>query len=220
MKTLVSAAIAAALLMAAAPAGAAINGGFEAPGATTSATFSGAGGFLVNVAPNWNAYNNSAATTTVGEVSTATNPDPFAPAGFKMFSVTSNGTNDGLYQLPGSFGFLSADFFVLSGSAQLVAATSIGGYLSTVATTANNTWQHLTLNTNAGAGEITLYTFGAGTFYVDNVVSGAYQPDAGASSVTSWSGGVPEPASWALMIVGFASAGAMLRYRRRAALAA
>jgi hypothetical protein len=30
-------------------------------------------------------------------------------------------------------------------------------------------------------------------------------------------GGVPEPASWALMILGFGSAGAMLRGRRRPA---
>jgi hypothetical protein len=216
MKTLVSAVIAAGFLMAAAPAGAAINGGFEAAGATTSTTFVGSNVYAYGVAPGWNAYNNSYATTTVGEVSTAVNHDPFAAAGFKMFKITSSETNDGLYQLPGGFGFLSADFFVLSGHAQLVAASSRGDYLSTVATTANNTWQHLTLNTTAGAGEIALYTSGAGSFYVDNVVTGAFQTGAPASSVTTWSGGVPEPASWALMIIGFASAGAMLRHRRAA----
>ena len=49
-------------------------------------------------------------------------------------------------------------------------------------------------------------TFGAGgldTGYLDNVLIQS----------------VPEPAAWALMIVGFGSAGAMLR-RRRAVLAA
>jgi hypothetical protein len=40
------------------------------------------------------------------------------------------------------------------------------------------------------------------------------------SFVLSNAGGVPEPASWALMIVGFGSAGAMLRRRRSLAMAA
>ena len=219
MKSFVFAATAATVLMVAVPASAAINGGFEAPGATDSTTFTGAGGFAVGVAPSWNAYNNSDAVTTVGEVSTAMNPDPFAPAGAKMFRVASDGAFDGLYQLPGGFGFLSADFYVLSGSAQLIAAYTTGAIISTVVTTAEHTWPHLTLNTNAGAGEIALYTFGPGTFYVDNVVTGDYQPDAPASSVTNGPGGVPEPSTWTMMIGGLGMAGARLR-RRRKALAA
>jgi hypothetical protein len=38
-------------------------------------------------------------------------------------------------------------------------------------------------------------------------------------SVSQVGGAVPEPAAWALMIVGFGAAGAMLRLRRRAAFA-
>ena len=37
---------------------------------------------------------------------------------------------------------------------------------------------------------------------------------------TASAGGVPEPASWALMIAGFGLAGAQLRRRRTAAVAA
>ena len=38
-------------------------------------------------------------------------------------------------------------------------------------------------------------------------------------SVTSSTGGVPEPATWALMLLGFGGLGTALRSRRRATLA-
>ena len=77
MKTLVCAGACAALLMAAAtPAAAVTNGGFEDPGATTSTTIIGSGAYAPGVANGWSVYNNSAATTTVGEVATGGNPDP------------------------------------------------------------------------------------------------------------------------------------------------
>jgi hypothetical protein len=46
-----------------------------------------------------------------------------------------------------------------------------------------------------------------------------YNDSTGVRFTLNGPGGVPEPATWALMIVGFGGAGAMLR-RRRAALVA
>ena len=128
--------------------------------------------------------------------------------------MTSNGTYDGLFQLTGVFGFLSADFYVVSGQAQLISAFSNGAIYANVVTTATGVWQHLTLNSNSGTSEIALYSFGAGDFYVDNVFTDAFHHGEPGSSVTTFSAGVPEPASWVLMILGFGGLGAMLRRHR------
>ena len=68
----------------------------------------------------------------------------------------------------------------------------------------------------AGANEIALYSgSGGGQFYVDNITVGDFVVGEAANSViTAQAGGVPEPATWAMMIIGFGLAGSMVRRRR------
>jgi len=60
---------------------------------------------------------------------------------------------------------------------------------------------------------------GANTLVVNGTSGGLYSYG-GNISFMRLTAGVPEPAGWAMMILGFGSAGAMLRHRRRTALAA
>jgi hypothetical protein len=66
--------------------------------------------------------------------------------------------------------------------------------------------------------------FVAGANVLSVVLTDTGQPSAvlisGLSGTADLAGVVPEPAAWTLMIVGFGAAGAMLRRRRQAALAA
>ena len=66
---------------------------------------------------------------------------------------------------------------------------------------ANNPFYFTTLTTNG--------TFTLGAPYQINSISVSYQVSGPADL-----GGIPEPGAWALMIVGFGGAGAMLRRRR------
>jgi hypothetical protein len=84
---------------------------------------------------------------------------------------------------------------------------SLGGFSSWTAFAANSSVFH--------AGENTV------TFDVDNFAQDGGNPSGLRVEFLSSTVGVPEPATWALMIGGFGGAGAMLRRRRRtAALAA
>jgi hypothetical protein len=216
LKPVYSALVGAALLLiAAAPVSAQVtNGGFEDSAITTlSGSLPGNMGVFAN---GWGGWNNNGLPVTISDASPGT--DPFAPGGDHMAHIITGGANDGLYQLT-VFQSLSADFFVVSGAAQLTAILGFSSVPGTVSTTQTGVWQHLTLNFSGIADELVLYSSGGPSeFYVDNIVSGAYNPDLPASSVTTF-GAVPEPASWALMIGGFGMAGAALR-RRRTAVAA
>jgi hypothetical protein len=57
--------------------------------------------------------------------------------------------------------------------------------------------------------------FKLGTFQLNSIVSGA-----STLKISAVAAAVPEPMTWALMAVGFGTAGAMLRYRRRSMKAA
>jgi hypothetical protein len=75
----------------------------------------------------------------------------------------------------------------------------------------NTLTDNVTLNAGANAIEIIQFEDGGSTgltFGVNNAVA--------TLSTTNGSGGVPEPAAWALMLVGFGGLGAMLRTHRRA----
>lgn len=121
-----------------------------------------------------------------------------------MLQIDAEQSDNGVFQFPiPSFNYVSADFFVTSGVAQLIATNSFGYTQNLVHTTRLNHWQHLGF-AFAGANEIAIYSSGGGaSFAVDNVVTSDTVPVAG----------VPEPAMWSLMIGGFGLVGATLRRR-------
>lgn len=73
-------------------------------------------------------------------------------------------------------------------------------------------------NGDQSFGARAVYDFGGA--HVTSVVFGSSGNSFEFDNLAGTVGGIPEPASWALMIVGFGAAGAMLRSKRRQALAA
>jgi hypothetical protein len=200
MIRIVIAALAAATLAAAAPLTAQVaNGGFElGVGGTSSLT--GYNAYGASTATSWSTHNNSAGTTTTTRVAST---DTLSPGGAYMLAIDAEQTDNGIFQYPiASFNYVSADFFVTSGIAQLIATNSFGYTQNLVHTTKIGEWEHLAF-AYAGGNEIAIYSSAGGaTFAVDNVVTSDTVPAA-----------VPEPAAWSLLIVGFGFTGAALRRR-------
>jgi hypothetical protein len=196
-----SLAIAAIAFAAAAPAaGQVVNGGFEAGvGGTSSLT--GYNGYGSSTASNWSTHNNAAGTTTTTRVAST---DAIQPGGTFMLQIVAEQTDNGIFQYPiASFNYVSADFFVTSGVAQLIATNSSGYTQNLVHTTLLNQWQHIGFAYAAG-NEIAIYSSGGGaSFAVDNVVTSDVVPVLG----------VPEPSSWVLLIAGICLVGAARRWR-------
>ena len=63
-----------------------------------------------------------------------------------------------------------------------------------------------------GPGDVSTFSFSSGG---DDFVVQRTNDDTGLTSTDSQVGGVPEPATWAMMLVGFGGMGALLRGRRR-----
>ncbi|HPU16617.1 MAG TPA: PEPxxWA-CTERM sorting domain-containing protein [Polymorphobacter sp.] len=196
-----------ALALAAAVPAAAVNvvynGDFDYAGyAPTLTTAVGTGG--PSAAPGWNTWQNSG-----GSLATALLPstDTLLPGGPQMLEINTTGLNNGVYQFLGTFQYLAADFLILSGQVQLVATGDYGAHAGVVYGSASRHWQRL-YTSWAGSNEIAIYSYnGPAHFYVDNVYAG----DVPGPTPTP---GVPEPASWALMIAGFGMVGSALRRRR------
>lgn len=183
------------------------NAGFEAPsGGATSASFIAGGG--VSAAPDWQLYNNTFAVTSSRVLaSTAPNGED------QMLHITTGGGDNGVYQyFAGAAQYATVNVRVLSGTVALYLYLNGNQQTGSAFSGASTGWQTLSLNTGAAnSNEIVIYSVsGPAEFYVDN----AY-----ASNVAPPPTGVPEPSAWALMIVGFGGAGALLR-RRRAHLVA
>ena len=179
------------------------NPGFETPSGAGPTSLTAVSVSAASAAAGWTAYQNSAGTTT-----TALSPstDSILPGGTAMLDIATGDAGNGVYQFPGTFNYAAADFYVTSGVAYIIITDNYGATSSIAATTVLNQWQRLTV-AYANANEIALYSYGgAATFSVDNVYAGA-TPDT-----------VAEPATWALMIGGFALTGAAMR-RREAAVA-
>ncbi len=195
----------AAALAAAVPASAqVINGGFEAGVAGTS-SLTGYNGYGASTATAWSTHNNSAGTTTTTRIAST---DTLQPGGAFMLSIDAEQSDNGIFQYPiASFNYVSADFFVTSGVAQLIATNSFGYTQNLVHTTKIGQWEHLGF-AYSGGNEVAIYSSaGSARFSVDNVVTSDTVPSA-----------VPEPAAWSLLIAGFGLTGAALR-RRVAAIA-
>jgi hypothetical protein len=176
------------------------NPGFEAtPNAATSASFQLGGG--TSAAPGWELYNNNSATTS-SSVIASTLPG----GGDQMLHIVTGGHQNGVYQYFSPFAqFAQVRVFVNSGAVALYLYENGNTERGKVVSSATNVWQTLTLNTGSvNANEIVIYSEGASAdFFVDNAYAGAAPLAA-----------VPEPASWALMILGFGAAGAAIRRRR------
>jgi len=204
MRIIAVAAFTAAALATAAPGAAqVVNGGFELGiGGTSSLT--GYNGYGQSTATAWSTHNNSAGTTTTTLVAAT---DTLRPGGATMLAIDAEQSDNGIFQYPVAlFNYVSADFFVTSGVAQLIATNSFGYTQNLVHTTKIGEWEHLGF-AYASGNEIAIYSSGGGArFAVDNVVTSDTVPT------------VPEPAAWSLLIAGFAMTGAGLR-RRAAATA-
>ena len=183
----------------------ALNPGFESGGGTTSSmTVAQAG---PSAATSWFTYLNSAGTLTTTFVSPST--DIVQPGGLGMLSIVSDGADNGIFEYPlPTFRYLAADFYLTSGSAELIATGNYGATAGKAVTSLLNQWVRLRTE-NIGSNELALYTSGGpASFLVDNVYAGD-TPD-----------GVPEPAGWALMLAGVGGVGALLRRRSGRAAAA
>jgi hypothetical protein len=210
MKHLALAAAAAAVLAAGvAQAGdMLINPGFDTASGLGPTAFSGLSDGGLSSAAAWRVWNNTQALTTTDQVAST---DPFG--GGAATHVVTGGAENGLFQFvaANSVNFVSVDVFLLSGTFELGLGQS-GYYAATAKTSLHDQWVHLTASypplplagspfPNQIGNEIFLYaTNGAGAeFYVDNAFAGTRA--------------VPEPASWALMILGFGASGVRLRRR-------
>jgi len=163
-------------------------------------------------------------------------------ATFNFTGVTTDpATDPGLWQqtgIDGTFSFVANQAFSVGGNnfgagTVLLAGTYDNGWIQGIADSGSLNTTTLAFNGNvtyssgaipAISGAIPPRSFSLSLNEVNpnfNAGQGDVLDSFTADVTGSFSAaGVPEPATWALMILGFGSAGAMLRSRRRAAVAA
>lgn len=103
-----------------------------------------------------------------------------------------------------------------------------GTVLNAAISTSSLTFTGISFNGVAGtvSNDPGLHVGNVGSVFVNQghtqelIITGNGVSTSGWSGTATFTPGVPEPAEWALMIIGFGSAGAMLRRRRSAAVAA
>jgi hypothetical protein len=184
------------------------NPGFDIQFGTGSTTNPGQEYVGPSGAADWSVWNNTNGTTYTA-LTASTDPS----GGGSMLEVYTDGGENGVYQFVSSYGVakVSVDVFLTHGTFELGLGQG-GYYLATATTSVLDQWVHLTatyaLGSRPGApfpdqygNEIFLYsTDGAGAVYaVDN----------------AYAGSVPEPATWAMMLMAFAGVG--VAWRRKAA---
>lgn len=205
-KTLLAgAAIAAAASMAAASASAQIvNGSFETGDLT-----------------GWDATNFSVVTDTNGYFPTDGQflASGFAGCGTGVYCTMSQTFTTAGGVFSGDAAFLAHDYMPYDDDAFVsIASVADGAPTTTLFSSAvdqvgnfgSTPWTHFTTNLDAGS-----YTVTVG---VRNNLDNNYSSQVVVDNFQV-SGGVPEPAAWALMLTGFFGAGAVLRNRRKLAVA-
>lgn len=185
------------------------NGGFDTPQTGTTIVGKAAAGQAA--AASWSLYNNTNASTFSEVVAS------FAGRTNLLHIVTDDQEN-GAFQ-----NFLSdalsgyADIYVVSGRVRVGAYTNGGMVsLSSAYSTTTNVFERLVLTANAQDPFtfISLYSSGEGAeFYID--LASASRESAPVSENAA--PGVPEPATWAMMLFGFGAIGGVLRRRQTGA---
>jgi hypothetical protein len=214
-------------LLAAASVGAAL----AAAGAVQAATFTYSADFTGGVGAEWaiSTPQNSGAAGILGELGGGN-----SSATLSKSSVGASAANAGTLTfdllgfrtIDGTNGFDDVFNLIINGSTVFQATFAMGGgggnavYIdtngATVSGAGNSRSFVVPFTVLAGANTFqfaynNLQSFGDEAFGLDNVSLNA--------TVADPTGGIPEPSTWAMMILGFGAAGTAMRSRRRAALA-
>jgi hypothetical protein len=163
-------------------------------------------------------------TSASGDISVAIGDDGLGNPGGSIDPINGNSTH--VFDA-GTGAFTDTfDFFLPSGFAGASVITTLSGADVSDLNFTGITFNGAAGTTSTGGGVSTAHVglqpidLGGAQHLVITGLGGSAATFGGTVSfVLSAAGGVPEPASWALMIMGFGSAGAMLRRRRRLATA-
>jgi hypothetical protein len=137
-------------------------------------------------------------------------------AGFSGYlaTVTSQAEQDFLNSIPGSIGWSSGSDAAVEGAWRWLDGPEAGTlYFLNGVTQTYSAWNNNEPNSFQGEEDYMVLRFGQGGGWNDlpfNSIQGYYVE----FSAVPATGGVPEPATWALTILGFGAAGAALRRRR------
>ncbi len=131
-----------------------------------------------------------------------------------VLHINTTDQQNGVFQFfAGNANVGYADIWVRSGQALYLAAINGSGLLGSV-TSMTGSWERIFLDSGSDAfNEVTLYSYGgAADFYV----AAAYA-DVREASPFAATPAVPEPATWAMMLLGFGAIGGALRGRQKVA---
>ncbi|MBS0363789.1 MAG: FxDxF family PEP-CTERM protein [Proteobacteria bacterium] len=162
-------------------------------------------------------------TSSTGAISVAIGDDGLSNPGGSTDPVNGNSTHT--YNSSTGVFTDTFDFFLPTGFAGASAITTISGVATNDLNFTNISFNGVSGTTATGGGTSTAHvdlqpiTAGGEQHLVISGNGGGAATFGGTVSFVLANAGVPEPTSWALMILGFGGAGALLRQQRRRAFA-